>query len=568
MEHLSAWLGAGVVTAGVSAALLAGAGVACADTDSGSDGGGTSTSDSSKPAASAADSTTPDKPDSTPSKPASSVGETESTQDDADEVESPASTGEDADDADDAEPAAKPVKRGTTKKKPADVDSAAATVAKPAGTPEPATSEAAEAAEPTEVAPEAPAVIEAAASDVAANTKAAPTASLVSARALMAPAVAPPAPSLLGIVGSVIASVVVNVGSIALTALQAVEALASGPPVLPPGSTVTVRDSWITLGNGQRIAANWYYPEGDTPPDRLVVLQHGFLALGPMYSYTAANLAERTHSIVVTPTIPSNLFLGDDHWLGGAGMASEIADLFVGDRTALTRSALDAGFATRYGLDPVTAKLPQKFALMGHSLGGNLVPAAAGFLTLNGGAADLVGVITLDGVPLPGTIETALARLADYEAATDHYIPIREIGAPRNLYNSTSTINEALSSARPDHFNGVVLTDGVHMDSMRGGNPLIQFAAYVAAGFPTPQNPPAVEELAARWLDEWFGGDPFVGDDVLIPGSTFDIPTPKGTAEATVIGSPLARRSLVGPFAAHAPTDIPPADALLTALAV
>ena len=374
--------------------------------------------------------------------------------------------------------------------------------------------------------------------------------------------VTPAAPSLLGVVGSVISAVVVNVGSIALTALQAVEALVAGPPVLPPGSTVTVRNSSITLSTGQRVAANWYYPEvdeGDPPPTQMILLNHGLLALGPMYSYTAANLAEETQSIVVTPSLPSNFFAGGTYWLGSTEMASAVADLFIDDRAALTKSALDAGYATQYGLDPATAKLPQKFGLAGHSLGGNLVVAAAGFLAENGAADDLVGVITLDGVPTGTTMVDALRKLDDYEALTDHYIPIREIGAPSNLFNSSSNVKEALSASRPDRFNGVVLTDGVHMDSMRGGNPLIQFAAYLVAGFPQPQNPPAVDTLTAQWFDEWFDGDTGVGDD-LVPGSTIDIPTPQGTAHGVVIGTaPAAATALFGPvmFEPAAPTTIP-----------
>jgi hypothetical protein len=592
MEHLTTWLGAGVVTAGVSAALLAGAGVASADTDSGSDGGGANSSSS----ADKADKSDKAEKKESPSakEPAKKSAADEPAKDDAkdaDTSEKPDKTDTDkvdekADDtaADDAtepedttepaadEPGDKPAKKKTAQpaaeSKPESDTATTPAAETPATAPEPVAK-----AEPVEAQPEtAPvmhadtATIVAAAAIEAPEPETAKT-SLASTRAALASAVAPAAPSLLGFVGSVIGAVVVNVGSIALTALQAVEALAAGPPVLPPGSTVTVRDSWITLGNGQRIAANWYYPAGDTPPDRMILLQHGFLALGPMYSYTAANLAEQTNSIVVTPSIPSNLFLGDDHWLGGTGMASQIADLFVGDRAALTQSALDAGFATRYGLDPTEAALPQKFALMGHSLGGNLVPAAAGFLARNGGAENLVGVITLDGVPFGGTVETALDRLADYEAATGHYVPIREIGAPPNLFNSISAINQSLSAARPDHFNGVVLTDGVHMDSMQGGNPVIQFAAYLVAGFPTPQNPPAVAQLSVQWLDEWFGGNPFIGDG-LVPGSTFDIATPAGTAEATVIGDPPALRSLNAPLPAGAPTDIPSPTALLTTLAV
>ncbi len=249
-------------------------------------------------------------------------------------------------------------------------------------------------------------------------------------------------------------------------------------------------------------------------------------------------------------------------------MASAIADLFEGDRTALTQSAVAAGYATRYGLDPATARLPQQFALAGHSLGGNLVSAAAGFLAESGAAADLVGVITLDGVPLGGTMATALAKLAAYETATGHYIPIREIGAPTNLFNSVSNIKEALTAARPDRFNGVVLAGGVHMDSMRGGNPLIQFAAYLAAGFPQAQNPPAVEELAVAWLKDWFNGKTDVGDE-LVPGSTIDIPTSQGMAHGVVIGTPPSAKSLREPITIEpsTPTTLPETNPNLAGLA-
>jgi len=564
MEQLSAWVGAGIVTAGVSAALLVGAGAASADTGSGAESGdstssGSTGSDADKPD-STKDKQDADAKDQEKDKPGSAADTKDDTKDDEKPPEAP-----DPDDSTSVTPA----KPDIPKKK-----SAAASepeVTKKTEVTEKAevtdVAEKTEVAETTEPAPAMEAVVHTAIEPVA--KRAAPQASS------LAPALAPPAaPSLVGFVGSVIGAVVVNVGSVALSALQAVEALASGPPVLPPGSTVTVKDSWITLGTGQRVAANWYYPEvdeGDPPPDRMILLSHGFLALGPMYSYTAANLAESTGSIVVTPSIPSNFFLGDDYWLGGTGMASAIADLFVGDRAALTQSALDAGYATQYGLDPATAKLPQKFGLAGHSLGGNLVPGVAGFLATNGAASDLVGVVTLDGVPLGTTLTDALDKLDAYDAATpgDQFIPIREIGAPANLFNSLSTLKGDLSSARPDRFTGVELTDGVHMDSMRGGNPIIQFAAYVAAGFPVPQNPPAVDTLMAQWFNEWFGGDTGIGDD-LVPGSTIDITTPQGTAHGVVIGAaPAATKSLRGVLtvAPSTPTTIPDTSPTLATLA-
>ncbi|WP_319457683.1 MULTISPECIES: alpha/beta hydrolase [unclassified Mycobacterium] len=556
MEQLSAWMGAGIVTAGVSAALLAGAGAASADTGSGSESGGSTSSGSTSSDAG--------KPDSTKDKtdPASPKKDAESTDADTEKDKDKPDAKDDQKDVEKAPETTDP--DGTTAVTPAkpDVPKKKSAATEPQEAEKPQMTEASQVTEKTEVAevtePAAPAVEAAVHTSIEPDAKrAAPQASS------LAPALAPPAaPSLLGFVGSVIGAVVVNVGSVALSALQAVEALASGPPVLPPGSTVTVKDSWITLRTGQRVAANWYYPEvdeGDPPPDRMILLNHGFLALGPMYSYTAANLAQSTGSIVVTPSIPSNFFLGDDYWLGGTGMASAIADLFVGDRAALTQSALDAGYATQYGLDPTTAKLPQKFGLAGHSLGGNLVPGVAGFLATNGAASDLVGVITLDGVPLGTTLTDALAKLDAYDAATpgDQFIPIREIGAPANLFNSLSTLKQDLSSARPDRFTGVELTNGVHMDSMRGGNPLIQFSAYVAAGFPVPQNPPAVDALMAQWFNEWFAGDTGIGDD-LVPGSTIDITTPQGTAHGVVIGAAAAHELLVpGPLEPSAPTTLP-----------
>jgi hypothetical protein len=506
MEHLSVWVGAGVVTAGVSAALLAGAGIAGAETGSDS-GSGSTSSDAGKPdSAAGRKDHEPKTATKSPSKPAretkpATLGDGSGAGDPA-----PASVEKDETKDDERQPAtespaekagphpgARTSKRdlpatGTPNKKPSPEAVESTEKTAPPKT-EPPKIEKAEAEKTEAIDTAQPAAESVAAEPVEPADPAAPATTRVTAAAVVgksAPATAPAEPSALDAIASLIGSVVVNVGSLAFNALQAVEALVTGPPVLPPNSTVTVRSSTIQLNNGQRVAANWFYPEGDEPPTNMILLQHGFLALGPMYSYTAANLAEQTHSIVVTPTLTSNIFAGDSFWLGGTGMSASIADLFAGDRAALTASALDAGYATRYGLDPTTAQLAQKFALAGHSLGANLVSGAAGFLAESGAADDLVGVILLDGVPIGDTLPKALAKLDAYEATpSGHYIPIREIGAPWNLFNSLSNVNDALSAARPDRFNGVVLAGGVHMDSMLGGNPLIQFAAYLVAGFPS-----------------------------------------------------------------------------------
>lgn len=512
------WLGAGLITAGVSAAMLAGAAVAGADTDSGSDSGGATSSGPAKPDTGQAPNSTGTKPNR-PAKPEAGRADP----DDRGEGSGP-------------RPGRHPVSSSQT----AQSDD---TAAKPSDTDthEPASGSAAASADAEHVDKKSPtgqAVSSPSGTDVDGSNRLAakrfePTAQAVAdpiearPEAPAKPAAAPQ-PSIVGVISSVVFNV-----------LSTAERLVNGPPTVPVNSTVTVRSSTLDIGSGLVVPADWYYPAGDKPPTRLILLQHGFLAIAPMYGYTAANLAERTNSVVVAPTLTSNPLADGALWLGGAGMHEAIANLFVGNRDALTASAVAAGYADQYHLDPAEAALPRQFALAGHSLGGALVSGVDGYLADNGAAADLVGVILLDGVPTGDQLPGALVKLKAYEAKTGRFIPVREIGAPSNNWNAFSNVNEALSTARPDRYVGVVLDGGVHADSMQGGNPLIQFALYVAAGFPQKQNPPAVQELSVTWLDQWFTGRTGIGDN-LVPGSTITIDTPEGPASAVVIGNPPA----------------------------
>jgi hypothetical protein len=527
MPQLSVWVGAGLVSAGVSAALIAGAGAASAATDADSDSGGTTTSDSQRPSSSKlhpGPAAQPRRPDARPNVRTKS----RPSRDQRATADTKAQAG-----ATDAAP---------SKRKRVHLELGARTT-RPA-TPAPDARPDALAARLRSI----PAALEDTVAhpfrDVLTNTAAAQSVSERLPRPSLGQLrlTAAAAPGAHIDVERPVGGVIATIGSALFDALQSVETAVTGPPVVPPGSHVTVQSSTIQLDNGDTVPANWYFPETSdgTPPTQVILLQHGFLALGPMYSYTAAALAEQTGSIVVTPTLSSNPFAGDDHWLGGSGMAASVGHLFEGDRAALTQSARDAGYETFYGLAPGTGELPKPFALMGHSLGANLVAGAAGTLAADCtaqecAADDLVGVILLDGVPMGNTLPDALAELDAKEALTG-YVPVREIGAPFNAWNSLSSVNEQLTAARPDHFNGVVLDGGVHSDAMSGGNPLIQLALYLVAGFPEPQNPPAVETLSAQWLNDWFAGDTDNGDD-LAPGTTVDISTPNGTAHGVVIGT-------------------------------
>ncbi|WP_445169348.1 hypothetical protein ACTXG7_08530 [Mycolicibacterium sp. Dal123E01] len=193
-------------------------------------------------------------------------------------------------------------------------------------------------------------------------------------------------------------------------------------------------------------------------------------------------------------------------------MQHAVAELFSGDREALTTSAAAAAG------QPVT--LPEQVVLMGHSAGGDLVIGAGADMVTGGWGARLVGVILLDGYtadPRQFTQNVKTIPLAT---------PVLLIGAPPSYYNQLGATSSALVAARPGTLTGLQLKGGTHVDGMQGGNPLTQFAEYLVAGFPKPQNTAAVGQLSADWINDMFGGDAVPGT----PGQTVQIQTAHGTA--------------------------------------
>ncbi|MEV0673632.1 alpha/beta fold hydrolase [Mycobacterium sp. NPDC050441] len=328
--------------------------------------------------------------------------------------------------------------------------------------------------------------------------------------AMTAPVTGPRSVPLVNVVGSLVFKVV---GA----ALQ----VFSGPPVLPPGSNVTVRTSTLDMpGTNQTVRADWYFPENPDSATGVIYLQHGFMATGPMYSYTAAYLAEETNSIVVVPTLSSNLFDAGGEWIGGEPMQQSVADLFADGRPELTASASAAAG------HPVT--LPSKFVLVGHSLGGMLVTGAAGRMVDNGAVDDLAGVVLLDAVDTHRDMPEALDQLSGA-----NYRPVLLISSERYVWNLDGTVGDELQAARPGEFNGVMLVGGRHIDGLQGANPILQFAEYLVAGFSQPQNVAAVKVISAGWINDMYDGtDSGVHG---APQESIEIPTPSGTATAVVL---------------------------------
>jgi hypothetical protein len=285
-------------------------------------------------------------------------------------------------------------------------------------------------------------------------------------------------------------SVVDVLGTLAYDVLSAAVGLFAPAPVVPPGVPVTIGRSTLALpcGCGLPVPANWYFPDEAQPAVGLIYLQHGFFRSAANVSALATQLAARTDSIVVAPTISSNPFTSTGYWINGTPTQQAVATLFTGDRSALNASAAAAAG------HPVA--LPTPFVLAGHSAGGNLVTGVAGYLSHTAAIADLRAVILFDPVNYDGEMQTALAALTNNVA-------VLTISSPPCLCNNFDSGTTALLDARPDQFVGVRLAGGTHIDSEGASTDL---PAELVCGFPLPQNVAAVQTLAAGWITDALTG--------------------------------------------------------------
>ena len=241
--------------------------------------------------------------------------------------------------------------------------------------------------------------------------------------------------------------------------------------------------------------ADWYFPtraDGTVEAKGVIWLQHGFLGDKSWYSALATTLAQRTNSIVVAPNLSSFPLACAGCWLNGVPMQRAVASMFLGNRAALNISADAAGYQ---------GTLPEDFLLTGHSAGGGFATAVAGYYAAdNANDGSLRGVVMFDGFSFSGTLPNALQSL------NSPYIPVYQVAAPPQLWNLFGATTDELVAARPGQFVGVVLARGSHVDSLVGGNPIIDFFAQLVAGFSPPGNTAAVYTLATGWINDLYAG--------------------------------------------------------------
>ena len=313
---------------------------------------------------------------------------------------------------------------------------------------------------------------------------------------------------------------------------------------------------------GNTVGADWYFPtqaDGTVAAQGVIWLQHGFGATSTFYSALATELAQKTNSIVVAPTLSSIPFTFSGGCLTCDSTEQAAASAFLDpNRTALVDSALAAGYTGD------VSELKGKFALAGHSAGGGFSMAVASDYVSEGSDAqdaNLVGVVMFDGVSNDAFGTGFAQQVAVLKAAGK---PTYQIAAPAQSWNAFGVTTNTLAALRPGEFTGVVLTGGSHVDSMLGVNLLFDSVLQLVTKPVPAGNTAATYTLSTGWINDMYAGDTpqtaeygfYAGaNEAIMMGPTSAVGLPSVAANDMSFGDRLLT-SVLGRFGVTLPPPV------------
>ncbi|VEG51310.1 Lipocalin family protein [Mycolicibacterium aurum] len=286
---------------------------------------------------------------------------------------------------------------------------------------------------------------------------------------------------------------------------QAIPAAQAALPATVTGVQTGHAKLTIPVGTrGYTTRADWYLPtqaDGSVAATGVIWLQHGFLGNKASMSKLAQTLSQQTNSVIVVPNISSFPLACSACWINGAPLQEAVATMFLGDRASLTASATTAG---------LVGALPEDFVMSGHSAGGGFATSVGGYYTTDvAGAGSLRGVVMFDGFAFYGVLTSALAKL------DDPFVPVYQVAAPPQPFNSNGASTKELVAARPGQFVGATLAFGSHADAIIGGNAIFDFLAQLATGVSPAGNTQAAYTLATGWINDMYQGlTPLTGNGI------------------------------------------------------
>jgi lipocalin len=232
--------------------------------------------------------------------------------------------------------------------------------------------------------------------------------------------------------------------------VTATNAAGSGPAATATSFVNTGSSSLVipVSPEGFVTSADWYFPtqaDGQVSASGFIWLQRAETNDAAAFATLAVQIAWQTNSIVVSPAISSfEIPTQPGYFLGGAALQQAVADMMLGDRAALSISANNAGYQ---------GVLPEKFLLTGQRLGGGFAAEVAARTVGNGAAANLLGVVMVDGVADPDQFAAAVDTLDDAG------IPLYQIASPPQAGNAWGNTTELLAALQPYQFVGVQFDD-------------------------------------------------------------------------------------------------------------
>ena len=149
--------------------------------------------------------------------------------------------------------------------------------------------------------------------------------------------------------------------------------------------------------------ADWYFPPQPFAPGAggsVIWLQRAEGDPSGFVARLATALARQTGSVVLTPRFRS--LDRPAASVDGEALAGAAAELFVGPRAVLNESANAAG---------LDGPLPAKFLLVGIGKGGGFATAMGARTVDNGAAADLLGVVMLNGQAKIDQVPAMISKL-------------------------------------------------------------------------------------------------------------------------------------------------------------
>ena len=275
-----------------------------------------------------------------------------------------------------------------------------------------------------------------------------------------------------------------------------------GSTVIQNGTGLQLPLTGFYLAQKAVATADWYFPTQSNPqvaPNGVIWLQRDGSGSASSFAALARELARQTNSIVVAPKFGSLENPGPS--VSGENLGVGVAELFVGGRVSLNRSATAAGYQ---------GPLPQQFLLVGLGNGGGFATSVGGYTVDNGAALGLLGVVMVDGFADADQFKVSIAKLDSLG------IPNYQIAGPPSASNAWGRTSDLIAALHPGQFVGIETPLGAH---------------------------DAVITASAGWINDIYAGygptDPKFGvygnpnDGTYVPGQRFTI----GGVTATVLST-------------------------------